>query len=260
MPAADVRRKDVMPVLDTLRREDKTVTSNRVLAAIRAMYNWAIQRETHDIEHNPCIGIKPKKESARERFLADAELTRLFKNMGKTALTADECDLIEFILLTGCRLSEAAGAPLSEFDEDAALWILPESRSKNGREHRLPLSAQALALIGRRRTDRAWLFPLDDKRPMRADHIHTPLRRAIPDLKVLPFTPHDLRRTTASGVATLGASRDIVRRILNHTDRSVTAIYDRADHTPVMRKALQAWADHLDKLRGIKPAKRRARA
>jgi integrase len=132
--------------------------------------------------------------------------------------------------------------------------VLPASRSKNGREHRLPLSTQALALVERRTEASAHLFAQrrNPKRAMRGDTIHTPLREAIQALKVLPFTPHDLRRSTASGIAALGAPRDIVRRVLNHVDSTVTATYDRHDYTPEMRRWLQAWADHLDRLRGVK--------
>jgi len=259
-PAHSIRRADVLAILDTLARAGLIVTSNRVLAAVRAMFNWAIQREKPGIEANPCTAIKPQKEHGRERALSDVELRRLYTNMPDSTLTADERDLIEFILLTGCRLTEACAAPLDEFDGD--LWILPPLRTKNNRQHRLPLSKQAAALVKRRSGNSPWLFSMasNPKQPMRADAIHTPLREALPALKVLPFRPHDLRRSTASGIAALGAPRDTVRRILNHTDRSVTAIYDRADYTPELRRWLQAWADHLDALRGVKVAKRRARA
>lgn len=257
-PAHAVRRRDVLEVLDALTRKRNGVTANRVLAAVRAMYNWAIQREKHGIESNPCTAIKPQREQPRERMLSDVELRRLLANM-PAALQDDERDLLTFILLTGCRLSEAAAARQSEFDTEASLWVLPAERSKNSREHRLPLSKQALDLIERRK-EGTFLFAQrrHPKRPMRGDTIHTPLRAAIPALKVLPFTPHDLRRTTASGIAALGAPRDIVRRVLNHVDPTVTARYDRADHTPEMHRWLQAWADHLDRLQGVKPGKRRA--
>lgn len=257
LPAHAVRRRDVLAILDGLVRTDLTVTANRVLAAIRAMFNWAIQHEKHGLEMNPCVGIKPSKEVPRERVLGDVELRRLLLALPDSPLTLDERDLLEFLLLTACRLSEAAAAPLAEFHERDALWVLPGKRAKNDREHRLPLSRQAAALVKRRTGESPWLFQMagDPDRPMRGDHIHTPLREALPALKVLPFTPHDLRRTAASGLATLGAPRDIVRRVLNHVDPTVTARYDRADYTPEMRRWLQAWADHLDRLRGAAKAK-----
>ena len=250
MQRLHIRRRDVLEILDGLTRKGNLVTANRVLAAVRAMFNFAIQREKSDIEANPCTAIKPQREQARERSLSDVELRRLLVNAPDSTLTSDERDVLEFILLTACRVSEAAGARLSEFDTEAAIWVLPAVRSKNGRTLRLPLSRQCLALVKRRSGKSLYLFPMaeDGKRAMRSDYIHAPLREAISQLKVLPFAPHDLRRSTASGIAALGASRDVVRRILNHTDPTVTARYDKSDHTPEMRKWLQAWADHLDGL------------
>lgn len=263
LPANEVKRGQVTAILDELAAAGKRVQANRVLAATRAMFNWALERERDGIEFNPCGAIKPRKEHGRDRALSDVELQRLLVYLPKTNLSTDARDLLEFILLTGCRLTEAADARMVEFDDDANLWVLPESRSKNKRSHRLPLSDQAVVLIKRRRGSSNYLFPRhdDDGRSLRTDHIHGPLREAIktlnqnPKSKLLPFTPHDLRRTVATGIAALGAPRDIVRRVLNHVDPSVTAIYDRADHTPEMRKWLQKWGEHLDSLRRSRPKK-----
>ncbi|MEE8587264.1 MAG: tyrosine-type recombinase/integrase [Acidobacteriota bacterium] len=62
------------------------------------------------------------------------------------------------------------------------------------------------------------------------------------------FTPHDLRRTAASGMAALGTPRDTLSKILNHksADGSVTAIYDRYDREAEMRRALFAWGSKLE--------------
>jgi hypothetical protein len=53
-----------------------------------------------------------------------------------------------------------------------------------------------------------------------------------------PWTIHDLRRTTASGLGKLGASRFIISRVLNHADSSVTGIYDRHAYLDEKRYAL----------------------
>ena len=252
--ARNVRRGAVTEILDALRAEDKNVQANRVLAHLRAAYNWALEREKGGIEFNPCTGIKKAKETARERVLENAEIRRLFENLPDSALTAAEQDLLHFILLTGARLSEACEAASAEIDTRKKLWTIPAARTKNGREHRLPLSEQAADLVRRRKGSSAYLFPAltDPKRPVHSWRIHAPLKDALPVLKVLPFTPHDLRRTLASGIAALGAPRHVISKILNHTDQSVTAIYDRHTYEPEMREWLGKWADHLDTLK--KPA------
>ena len=245
-----VRRGAVTEVLDALRAEDKNVQANRVLAHLRSAYNWALEREKGGIQLNPCTGIKKAKETARERVLENTEIRQLLKNLPDSTLTTAEQDLLRFILLTGARLSEACEVALDEIDTRKKFWTIPAARTKNGREHRLPLSDQAVELVRRRKGKSPYLFPArtDPKRPVHAWRIHMPLKDALPALKVLPFTPHDLRRTVASGIATLGAPRHVISKILNHTDQSVTAIYDRHTYEPEMREGLGKWADHLDSL------------
>ena len=61
-------------------------------------------------------------------------------------------------------------------------------------------------------------------------------------------TPHDLRRTAASGMTALGHTRFVVDRVLNHADRSVGAIYDRHTYLPEKMSALRDWGRHLSDL------------
>jgi integrase len=56
---------------------------------------------------------------------------------------------------------------------------------------------------------------------------------------------HDLRRTAASGMASMGFSRLTVGRILNHLERGVTKIYDRHSYDPEKKEALSAWAEKV---------------
>ncbi len=59
-------------------------------------------------------------------------------------------------------------------------------------------------------------------------------------------TPHDLRRTAASGMASLGINRLVIGKILNHVETSITAVYDRHSYDHEKQHALEAWASHLE--------------
>ena len=63
--------------------------------------------------------------------------------------------------------------------------------------------------------------------------------RARQELK--HFTPHDFRRTAASRMTGLGVPRLVVKRILNHVDADVTAVYDRHSYDGEKKQALEAW-------------------
>jgi integrase len=73
--------------------------------------------------------------------------------------------------------------------------------------------------------------------------------RAKAGLKTLtPWTIHDLRRTTASGLGKLRVSRFIISRVLNHADSTVTGIYDRHAYLDEKRHALEVWGSYLGNL------------
>jgi integrase len=59
------------------------------------------------------------------------------------------------------------------------------------------------------------------------------------------FTPHDLRRTAATQMSSFGVERFIISRILNHTERNVTTIYDRYSFDKEKRRALIMWVPRL---------------
>jgi integrase len=61
-------------------------------------------------------------------------------------------------------------------------------------------------------------------------------------------TPHDLRRTAASHMTSLGISRLVVSKILNHAEPGVTAVYDRHSYDSEKRAALAAWGARLEEI------------
>jgi integrase len=75
-----------------------------------------------------------------------------------------------------------------------------------------------------------------------------------PSIALDNITPHDLRRTAASFMTSLGVNRVTVAKILNHADGSVTAVYDRHSYDPEKRYALDAWAVRLQEIINNKPS------
>lgn len=111
----------------------------------------------------------------------------------------------------------------------------------------MPLSAQALTILERlrKRAKGPWVFPSPTTdRPIgnpqkAAERLRE--RSKVPDLRL-----HDLRRTAASLMTGMGISRLTVKKILNHAERDVTAVYDRHSYDPEKRTALDAWGRRLE--------------
>ena len=140
----DITRRDVLDLLDGLVESGRPLAANRVLAAIRKLFNWAMARDI--IASSPCAGVKPPSaENVRDRVLSDAELRGIW-------LAADKLDgpfaaLTKLLLLTGQRRDEVARMAWSEVDLNSRLWTLPKERSKNGKPHDIPLSKPAVEIL-----------------------------------------------------------------------------------------------------------------
>jgi integrase len=152
-------------------------------------------------------------------------------------------------LLTGQRVGEVVRARWTDVDlaqgGEGAVWTIPGDHAKNRNPQRVPLSPEAVAVLAearRIRPGQGFVFPspLGD-RPMVETAVNKAIHRNLQHFGVAEFTSHDVRRTVATHVAEAGAGREVLRRLLNHVDRSVTAIYDRYSYAKELREALYAW-------------------
>ena len=138
----EVRRKDVVPVLDAL--SGREATALQVFRLLRHFFNWQVQRG--ELEFSPMAGMKAAwKVPARERVLADGELGLICRGAERLGTPVREYVLL--LILTAQRRAEVAQMRWAEIDLDAALWHLPRTRTKAGRNHIVPLSAAAIMLL-----------------------------------------------------------------------------------------------------------------
>ena len=257
--AKTVKRRDIRLMLDEIIERGAPITANRVLAVVRKMFRFAISRDI--VQVNPCEAIEaPAKESSRERVLSESEIKTLWHKLDSDALhMSDGVRMVfRFMLATGQRKGEVVGAGWDEIDLAAGWWTIPEEKAKNGLPHRVPLSPLALKLLREIREasgNSDFLFPSSQgNKPIRDDAISKAVRRNESELNIPHFTPHDLRRTVASQMASTGTPRLVISKILNHVDSGVTAVYDRHSYDADKRKALNAWARQLDAITSGKKA------
>jgi integrase len=131
-------------------------------------------------------------------------------------------------------------------------WTIPAERAKNKRPHRVFLTPLALELIGDSRT---WIFSCGAE-PMKTTAAATAVRRMVArkdgkSLDIEPFRPHDLRRTAATHLGALGYGNHLIGSLLNHTDRTVTGIYNRHAYDREKREMLERWEERLREILGI---------
>jgi len=253
---AAIGRADVHELLDGVVDRGSPVMANRVLAALRKMCAWSVDRGI--IAASPCSGIKaPTAERSRDRVLSDCELRGVWTACD--AIGWPFAALVKILLLTGQRRDEVGKMRWSELDLDGKTWTLPRERAKNGVAHVVPLSAPALAIITAlpRIGASDFVFTVTGRTAVSGfsnakDRIDA-LLAASHGEPVPAWVFHDLRRTCATGMARLGTALPVVEKVLNHTSGSfggIVGVYQKHGFADEKRHALDAWAAFVERLVG----------
>jgi integrase len=246
-PISDVSKSDVIALLDSIIDRGAPVMANRVLAVVRRLFNWCVERGT--LVHSPCERVKaPAREVARDRTPSDAELAQIWRTADELGYPFGPC--IQLLILTGQRRSEIAGMRWSELNSELTSWVLPPSRTKNKRVHTVPISSAARAILQSvpRFIGSDFVFTTSGAKPVNGFAVAKARidRAIVPPLA--PWVLHDLRRSVASGLAALGTQQPVVEKILNHISGSfagVAGIYQRHSYRNEMTEALEAWGRHV---------------
>jgi len=251
VPVADVSQGMVMQILEPLWAE-KTETASRLRGRIEAVLDWATVRGLRRGD-NPARWrghldkLLPKRSRARKvqhhPALPYAELPGFMAKLREAEGLA-ACALA-LCILTATRSSETLEARWSEIDMDARVWTIPASRMKAGREHRVPLSAEALKLLKllkpQKRQKVEFVFPgAKPGRPLSNMAMLQVLRR----MKRTDIVPHGFRSTFRDWCAErTNYPREIAEAALAHVNADkAEAAYRRSDLFDKRRQLMTQWS------------------
>jgi len=247
--ARDITARDVRELVDGIVDRGAPIAANRTFALIRRVFTWASapDRALVPQHHNPCRGMeRPAAERQRDRVLDADELRAVWRALDTE--DAFNAALFRLYVLTAQRGGELRTMAWTDVDLDAGWWTIPAERAKNGKAHRVPLSPQAVAILrALPRVDGSpWVFPSGRAATGFRETITKAVKR-VRETSGVDFWPHDLRRTVATFLTSeLRVSRLVVAKILNHVERGITAVYDRASYDHEKRAALNAWGARLE--------------
>jgi len=240
-----VSKRDVASRVLTIARENGPAVAREVRGALSGFYSWAMQMGL--AEANPIIGTKrPKTNEPRERVLDDGELVAIWKACADN----DYGKIVKLLILTGCRRAEIGDMRWSEIDLERGTFTIPATRSKNHRQHVLPLMPTMREIITGvpRMASRDQLFGLRAA----AGFTAWSWKESKPALdersKVRNWTVHDIRRSVATKMADIGVQPHIIEAALNHFSGhrgGIAGVYNRSTYEREMRNALATWHDHL---------------
>lgn len=240
-------RRDARELLEAIAENNGPSMAIRAHSWLHRFFRWLQQRDV--IVTNPVAGLpRPASEQARERTLSERELVALWHACD--AVPEPWRSWIRMLVLLGQRRSETAGMRRSEIEGD--LWCLPPERMKGRVAHTLPLPARALGIIEAvpQIGDSDLIFTPNGKSPL--SHFYRVKRVVDAEMKLAaPWCWHDVRRSTASGLAGIGVAVSTIEKILAHrsgTFRGIVQVYQKYSFIPEMRSALERWSEHLDRL------------
>jgi integrase len=257
----DIRRRDVIALVEATAVERGPEAAGSLRRTLSGLFAWLQARDV--IESSPCLGVAsvlPRQAKPRERKLDHgAELCPLLK----AASTEHPSDRAVCVLIySGQRRSEVGAMRWSELDSKTRIWTIPAERAKNDREHRVPLSTQAWAIIDAqpRIAGCDYVFTTYGRGPVNDWDTVKKRLCAKAGIDERSWRIHDLRRTAAAGMQRLGVNTATIERALNHRSGSFAGIvgtYQVDLLEPEVRAALQAWGDYVEGLLALKAARKR---
>lgn len=224
LTAADIHRR-----IEKL--SSTPVEQHHAFVVLRTFMKWAHRK--HYIDVNPMERMQSGwRYRPRERILTDDELRRVWDAAGDDTFGT----IVKLLILTGQRTGEVSKLSRSMIGKETI--TLPATHTKNGREHTFPIAATTRKLLR-----------------------HIPFE-TLPNFarykgyldeasSVSGWTLHDLRRTFASGLASLGVALPVVEKLLNHVSGSfagIVGVYQRYDYAKEMREAVELWDRHVQAL------------
>lgn len=246
-----VDRIDVAAVLEVLKPiwTEKAETARRVRQRMDAVMRWSVAHGFATL--NPvdaAVELLPKQRDGAKHHdaMPYGEVPAFITALDAAAETSARLAL-RFLILTAARSGEVRGALWHEIDMQSSTWTVPAERMKAGREHRVPLSAQAIAVL-KRAAERfgqqpdSFVFPGQREGAPLSDMALTKLLR---DMKV-DAVPHGFRSSFRDWCAERHVPTELAERALAHTVKGKTeAAYHRTDQLEQRRPVMQQWGDFV---------------
>ncbi|WP_374444911.1 integrase domain-containing protein [Providencia sp.] len=250
LPITDLTARDFINALEPVAALGKAETVKRVAARINEIMDYAVN--TGYIATNPAARISRAFAAPMRRnmpTIRPEELPDFMRALSVARVELQTRLLIEWQLLTVCRPADAAGTKWSEIDLDAKEWTIPAERLKQRREHVIPLSKQAIAILEAMKPasgHREYVFPRmgDPKQPMNSQTANQAIKRMGYAGRLVA---HGLRSIASTAMNEEGFPPDVIEAALSHMDKNeVRRAYNRSIYLEQRRPLMAWWGDFVE--------------
>ncbi|MDR2188161.1 MAG: tyrosine-type recombinase/integrase [Azonexus sp.] len=272
----DIKKGHITQVTDPLLARGVNRMAKVVFSLVRQMFRFAVDRDI--VEADPTASIRKVKIGGKDvegdRVLSKDEIRQLAKQVPKAHLMVTTETAIWIVLSTCCRIGELLSARWEHIDVERGTWWIPPEASKNGKAHTVNLSNFSKAQFARVKEINGmstWCYPnrtntgsvskkavtkqVGDRQRQGKPLISRRVKAKYSEALTLPggqWTPHDLRRTGATLMVSIGVLPEVADRCLNHVEENkVKRIYQRHSYEAEMRIAWERLGKHLESLTGF---------
>jgi integrase len=241
LPLAKIDQRTIAAQLARISARGSPIQANRTRASLSKFFSWACGEGL--VENNPAALTNKNPEKSRDRVLSRSELKQIWAALPDSDYGA----IVKLLVLTGQRASEISDLQWTEIDFERNVISLAASRTKNKRPHRIPMSDMARSILeARPQNGRDHVFGVGQQRGFSGwSRAKANLDEAA---KIPSWRIHDIRRSTATGMAEIGIQLWIVEGILNHTSgfkAGIAGVYNKSTHETEKAQALARWSEHI---------------
>lgn len=245
---------EILKILRKIEKRGSLEIARKILQRMNAVFRYAIQ--TGRATYNPSAemqGVLKAKPVEHLAAVFDSNLAKLLQDIAKNQKLHTTTKLaLQMTALTACRSGEVRSAHWSEIDLEQMEWRIPAIRMKMRREHIVPLSKQAVAIVKRAGVlfgTEGLVFPSvrDPNKPM-SDNA---MSKALRDMGYQGIaTPHGFRASFSStAYEKSGLPSEVIEKCLAHEEKNkVKGAYNRAEYLEQRRQLMQWWGDELQRL------------
>ena len=245
----DIKAHTLVQAVQPVQARGALETVRRLCQRINEVMIYA--QNTGLIDAVPSVNIgkafeKPQKKNMPS--IRPDQLPQLMQTMRTASISLSTRCLFMWQLLTITRPAEAAEARWEEVDIEAREWKIPAARMKMNRDHTVPLSDEAIAILEMMKPlsgNREFIFPsrIKPNQPMNSQTVNASLKRAGFGGVLVS---HGLRSIASTALNEQGFPPDVIEAALAHVDKNeVRRAYNRSDYLEQRRPMMQWWADFV---------------
>jgi len=254
-PIDQITAAELLHLLKPIERSGRRETTKKLRSTISAIFRLAMV--TMRAPADPSAALKdallPPKVKGRAAIINEREFGQLLRRLDSYTGWPVIPQAMKFQILTCTRPGEARGARKSEFDLEAQTWTIPPERMKMRREHKIPLSRQALKIVTNNWSEIEGVelvFPslISNRKLLSENAFNTVLRRL--GYSGEEVSAHGFRVTASTILNSREHSPDVIEAALAHQDtNAIRRTYNRTTYWDQRVELMRVWADLCDEFR-----------